>query len=181
MRYELDGSGSSPVTLAGAKDFLKTVTDADDTVIAKLIADITSFAERFTGRQLRKNSWIAFRDDLPAEICLMKTPVERITSIQYIDEDGSAQTVDPAVYELKVGTIWATILTSDDQSWPTDIGNISDAVMIQFDTKAHRLTSEVESCMLRHIAYLYENRGDDETTAMMRQADFYRRVSIPLV
>lgn len=59
--YELVSFGTSPVTLADMKTWLKfsgvTLPAAEDTLIQALIDTATEWGEKYTGREFRANQW----------------------------------------------------------------------------------------------------------------------------
>ena len=167
-----------PISLASAKEYLKVDTSADDNFILSVIEAVTIFAERHTGRDLRTNNWFAYADEFETSMELRKRPIEGIDSVSYI-YDGNVLTVADTVYELNKNILYACLQLKTGQSWPTLVDVVPDAVRISFNTFADRKTPDVKLCMLKHIAYAYENRGDDERMTGYRAIEFYNSVAIP--
>jgi len=181
IRYEINSFGALPISVATAKDYLKVETAADDNMITKLVDGVTVFAERHTGRELRINQWRAFDDDFPSSCWeIRRTPIATIDDIQYIVSGGSVIVAD-TIYELNRSDLYPIIRLSNDQSWPTDIDpNLTDAVLINFTTQADKRIDEIIMAMLRHIADVYENRGDSILMERLaRGSNFYSNVRIP--
>lgn len=165
-----------------AKSYLKVSVTSDDVIIGAMIDYVTMAAERYTGRDLRVNTWLAYADDFESSWCIARNVVDSIDQMSY-KVDGSYVTITPATYELKVRTIWSELSTAYDKSWPSNIDTAADAVRIKFTTRPDPKLTEVMVCMYKHLAYAYENRGDDDFSSNgMRNANeskFYTPVSIP--
>lgn len=176
MREEISQNGASPVSLTEAKRFMKIDTSADDSTIALIIEAVTNFAERHTGRELRRNEWLGYPltfDDM----VISKNPVQQVTKIQYV-LGGHAITLSSSTYELFKDVDCSTVVLSDGSSWP-DFDPIVDPIQVSFTTSPHRVTAEIKLDMLRHITYWYENRGDDQKFVEFEGIDFYRHSKFP--
>lgn len=167
--YELTDAGTVPVTVKVTKQYLKipsTVT-ADDDLLATFLAAASDFAEKYTGRELRANTWTLFLDEfVPVRICLQRDPIDTITTVKYTDENDAEQTVAASVYYLKKGVQASEILLQPDQEWPDGstpaltVHEREHSIFIEFVTEADRCLDQAKLGILRHVAFLYENRGD---------------------
>jgi uncharacterized phiE125 gp8 family phage protein len=161
--YELVTAGTLPISLnTEAKPHLKVESNVDDALITNLLHAVTSYAEASTGRDYRANIWKLWQDDFGADtggrILLRKCPVNSITSIKYMVS--TLQTIADTVYYLKKGSVWSEILLKEDQEWPSDMDDVESGIEIIFATVAHRQTERAKMGMLKHLAHLYQNRGD---------------------
>ena len=163
--YERTKKAKTPVKLDDVKSYLKlpAATGPDDDLIQTLIDAATDFAEKYTGRELRKNTWKVFLDAFSDRICLRKDPVDSITSVQRL-VSGTLTTVATSVYYLKNNQQFSEVLLQDGQTWPSDVDEREHAIEIVFVTKAHRCLDQVVTGIYRHVAFLYENRGDCDPT-----------------
>ena len=162
--YELSTPGSPPISRQQVKDWLKLSTDADDKLISGLIETAVVFGENYTGREFRANTWTLKLDCFTTRIELRRDPVASVTSVKYNDEAGDAQTVSSGDYYLKKLTQMSEILLVPDADWPADdISEREQFITIEFVTEAYRSDESVRDALLRHIAHLYENRGDCST------------------
>ncbi len=159
--YELVVLGPSPVTLAEMKAYLGIVNNINDVLIQSLINSCTSWGELYTGREFRANQYDLLIDSFPTRIELRKNPIDVINSIQYIS-DSIFVVVDNTIYYLKSGVQISEILLRSGDEWPQDVDEIEQAVKINFLTKAvdARKLEIAKSAIERHVAYMYENRGD---------------------
>lgn len=157
--YELSVAGDSPITLAAAKSFLKVTATADDDLITSIIDAVLLYAESYTGREFRANTWIAYFDYFFDRIRLHRFPVDTITSVEH-EVDDSDVAVDSDVYYLKRQPSAYYIIKNTDKDWPSDTDDREQAVKITLVTKADEKTSMAVNAMLRQIAFMYRNRGD---------------------
>ena len=160
--YERTRKGSSPVSLDEMKLWLKvppTVT-ADDDLIQLLLDAATDYAEKYTSRDVRVNRWKLFLDEFPARICVRRDPVDSIVAITRL-VSGTATAVPTATYYLKSHTQFSEVLLSPDQDWPTDqdVG-VEHSIEVEVETRAVDCLDQIVAGIYRHVAYLYENRGD---------------------
>ena len=163
--YVLNDAGAIPFMLSEVKKYLKVDTDVDDVVLTNIIEAATGWAEAYTGRDARVNSWTLTIDEFEDRIELRKSPAESITSIKYLVNGGQV-TIADTVYYLKKGTQFSEILLKEDQTWPTDLDEIEAGIEIIFVTEALRHLKRMKAGLLQHIALLYANRGDcDADTA----------------
>lgn len=162
--YVLTTPGPIPVTLAEAKPYLKIppAVEADDDLLTLYLTSAADFAEKYTRRELRVNTWTLFTDAFLDRICLRRDPIDSITSVTYLDDADTPaqQVVADTVYYLKKGVQASEVLLLPDQSWPTDVNLREHAIEIEFDTEPHRCLDQAKLGILRHVAFMYENRGD---------------------
>lgn len=150
----------NPVTLAEVKEHLR-VDDADeDTLIQAYIDAATEQVQSFTSRQFVTATYDLFLDAFPKVIRIPRAPTQSVTSISYIDADGSSQTLGTAVYDTDFNSEPARVVEADGQSWPSIRGDIN-SVTVRFvagygiaDTVPDR--AKVAIKML--AADMYENR-----------------------
>lgn len=157
--YELISAGTVPVDVEEAKCHLRITHDAEDDFLLLLLNAATEAAEKYTGRELRANTWTLTIDEFEARICIRRDPVASITSITHLVDD-SAEAVATTVYYLKRGPISSEILLQEDQTWPTDTDEREAAIVVTFVTQAHRCTNLAKLAILRAVAFAFENRGD---------------------
>ncbi len=182
-RYQLESQSKVPVTLAVAKSYLKlppSVT-ADDDLVTLYLSAATDFAEHYMGRDLRDKTWTLFLDTFPERIALRRFPVDSITSIRYLDDvtpTPSQQTVASSVYFLKHNVQISEVLLDIDQIWPIDVNCKEGTVEVLFVTvgdagrggNGTEYKDQSHTGILRHVAYLYENRGDCDPSSAASSA-----------
>jgi len=169
-RYELDlnSVGDLPITLKVAKRYLKVENDEDNAIIQDMIATVVQFAERYTGRDLRKNIWKLIIDEFADRILIRKSQVNTIDQIQYT-VGGVLTTIASTVFILKKGYGFSEVLLREDQEWPDDLDEVEAGIEITFATQIPRYIEQYKSGVLEHLAFLYQNRGDcDVNSAALR-------------
>jgi len=152
----LDGAWDSP-----------WVDHVEGELIEALLGAAREHAEAFTGLSLAPQTLELALDEFPAsEVELPRGPVQSITSVTYIDEDGAAQTISSANWVLDDynGTAW--LLPADGFDWPATDGVVN-AVKIRYvagfslpndSPQVHRLPKSIRSALLLFLGHLYENR-----------------------
>jgi hypothetical protein len=174
--------GTALITLSDMKTYLKISTTADDALITAMIEAATIHAEAFCGRDLRDNVYEFLTTDF-GEISVIDFPyrispfnfapisdttfhirratVETIDSIEYSVGD-SFSTIATSVYYASRRLVKTFLLLKDGQAWPTDADEIEDNVKVTYTT---RIPDNVELAIAgiqRHVALMYEDRGDCE-------------------
>jgi uncharacterized phiE125 gp8 family phage protein len=163
--YKRTAEGTSPVSKEEAKTFLRLDTDDDDAFVALLLKAVANAGEKFTGRDFRDNTYEVKVDAFAARICLARSPIASLSSIKYQDDStqaGVEQTVPNTDYYLRKSfTFSEVLLEPDGDPYPSDVNAREASITIEFKTEAKpEYQAEAKVGMLRHLAYLYENRGD---------------------
>lgn len=155
--------GNDPIDLGTAKLFLKVDTSDDDVLIRQMLDVAIEYAQSYTGREYRSDTqWRLLLDEFADRICVQKSDVASITSIEYL-VSSVWTAVATSVYYLKRNVLWPEILLADDQVWPTDLDTIEHGIRIDFTTQPHEPSVEqVKMGILRHVASMYADRGDSE-------------------
>ena len=169
QHYTLTTKGTAPVKIEDVKTHLKIETDADDVFLKPLIRTASEFAEKYIGRDLRVNTWTLLIDKFEARICLLRDPVASITSVKHLVAT-VLTTVANTVYYLKKGIHRSEILLIDGQEWPTNTDTREHAIEIEFVTEAHPCLEQAKAGIMRHVAFLYENRGDCDAAESVKKS-----------
>ena len=91
-----------PVTIAEAKAHLRLDSDDDDAAVTMRLQAAREFAEAHTARALMSQTWDWTLDTFPAcePWALPKAPLLSVTSISYVDTDGTTQAWNSANYSV---------------------------------------------------------------------------------
>jgi uncharacterized phiE125 gp8 family phage protein len=91
-----------PVSLADMKAFLRVEHDADDEVIAALIASARLHIETQTRRALLTQTWRLTRDVWPSGgvLPLLPVPLIEVEAVRVFRADGGADGLDPQIFAL---------------------------------------------------------------------------------
>lgn len=114
-------AGTTPLSLAEAKQQLALAPSESghDQLVTRLVAAATEQAEQWTGRALLTQTWRLTLDRFPlGEIRLPRPPLQSITTVQYIDEDGATQTLDESLYQVTSDAEPARLAPAYGESWP---------------------------------------------------------------
>lgn len=163
MQYKLDASGTNPITLETAKEWLKVTHSFEDTLIQAILDASLSFAEGYTGVSFRDQTWTltASAVELASGIVISKTPLSSLTSVTVTLDDESTVVLTDDQYYLCV-TESRAVLTITDGNVFNDISLKFNAVTIVFDV-SNTMPSHINNAVKMLVAFMYENRGDAPT------------------
>lgn len=113
------------------RSYCQTFDPVFDAELQQFQRDAIEYIETITERQLITATWKLILDRFPAVIELRKPPVQSVTSITYIDEDGAEQTLSDSLYQVDTDDEPARIVPAYDQSWPS-IRCQPQAVQVEF-------------------------------------------------
>lgn len=114
-----------PIDLADAKRQCRLPDDLTDldTQISAYVSAAREWAEVYTGRAFLTQTWDLKFDAFPSVIVLPKPPIASVTSVSYIDTNGSTQTLSGALYtdDLPAGPYAqpGRIVPAYGQTWPS--------------------------------------------------------------
>jgi len=91
-------SGTSIVTLADAKEFLRVDHSDEDTTIGALLDAAVAWVEDYTNRHLRAGGSATFSLSAFRTAALAYGPVTAITAVQYDDTSGAQQPLNASKY-----------------------------------------------------------------------------------
>ena len=174
-----------PVSLAEAKLHLRVDSDDDDALISTLIIAARQAAETLTGRQMINARWKLVLDAFPGAammgahhaasfsfpshvIVVSKCPVQSVVGIQYLDMNGSIQTLSPADYVVDAACEPARITPVFGKTWPPTLPQIG-SVTVMFDAgygTAAAVPAGIKSWIKLRIGSLYAHR--EEMSVLMR-------------
>lgn len=150
----VDGYGESP-------------PHEDDALIADLIPAARQHAENFTGRAFIASTYEQRADYLADVLPLKVLPVRAVSSVEYVDQDGVVQTLDPTLYVFDDNPTAPTIRRAYQAIYPATRGEVG-AVRIHYTAGPTDGTSPDDDPLPRTayqamaliLASLYEHRED---------------------
>ena len=150
-----------PITTAEAKSQARVEVADDDTIIGTMITAARQHAETVTRRAFATQTWDLFLDSFPSErIDIPLPPLQSVTSIKYIDEDGVQQTWDSSKYRVDTDSEPARITPAYDETWPT-ARNVTGAIEVRFVAgygAAAAVPEGIKSWLKVRVATMYEHR-----------------------
>lgn len=141
---------AEPLDLAEAKLHCRVDVTDDDLLLRASIGAVRDYAENLLAKQLVVARWKQVMDSFPGAmeaafapygqpyanpgnaIKLSRFPVRRVVSIQYLDQQGVEQTVDPSTYVVDASTEPVRITPVFGQIWPIPQPQIG-SVWVTFD------------------------------------------------
>lgn len=166
QRYALKlvtSPATEPITLSEAKAQLRVDFSTDDTEITTMIITARKAVEKFLRRQLVTATWDLFLDQFPeggGVIEVPLPPLQSITTLKYLDENGNQQTWSSTNYRVDVKSEPGRIERAWGVSYP-GIRTIANAVEIRFVAgfgAAAAVPEDIKHGILMLLADLYEHR-----------------------
>jgi len=149
-----------PVSLLEAKAHLRVDSYDDDALISGLIIAARQEAEKITRRALITQTWELVLDCFLPEICLPLPSLQSVTTIKYIDTNGTEQTLSNTVYQIDSDSQPARITTAYGQVWPavrTQMNTVRIRYVAGFGL-AVDVPQVIKQWILIRVATLYEQR-----------------------
>lgn len=163
-----------PVSVADAKAHCRVVTTDDDSYIEALIAAARQYVEDNTRRKLITQTLDWRRDyGFPrGYIELPYPPLQSVTSVTYVDGDGTTQTLSTSKYSVDTNSHTPRIYPVYSESWPT-CRTEPNAVTVRYVAGYGDAASDVPQG-LRHaikllVAHWYEAREPIVTGTIVAQ------------
>ena len=159
----LSAPAVEPVTLADAKQHLRVEHDADDDLIAALIAGARVHVEAQTRRALISQSWRLSRDAWPADgrIAVLPVPLVALGAARIYRRDGSTQSIDPAAFVIDKAAAPA-VLSFAAGAMPAPgrvIGGIELDLDVGYGAAPDDVPQPLRQAIRVLVAHWYENRG----------------------
>lgn len=156
-----------PVTLQEVKDWSRIAHNFEDGEIAALIKGLRRDAERWTGRQFFTATLTAKLDEFPDgndPIILDFPPLQSVTSLQYVDEDGVTQTMAAADYVVDTASEPGKIDLAYGESWPTprDEPNAITIVFIAGWSTIEAIPDQIKLYLRMACRWMLNNREGGE-------------------
>lgn len=165
MKYEVSTEpGAEPISLDEAKVQLRVDADDENDFIESLISTARRKVEHETGRALTSQTIKAYWDAWPAggSLPLPIYPAASVTSVKYIDEDGTLQTWASANYTADLVGMTPRIVPKPDVDTP-DLGDYPNAVQVTYvagSSTPGQVPAELKHAILAALTLLYERRED---------------------
>lgn len=154
----ITGPTAELVTLAEAKAHLRVVTTDEESVITMLITAAREFCEDVARRSFVSQTFELSLDAWPiSPLTLPLQPTSSITSIKYVDSDGTTQTVDPTVYRLDGGKVFP----ASGKNWPSASLQPYGAIKVRYVAgygNAAAVPAKYKQAVLLTLAHWFQNR-----------------------
>ncbi|MEW5421394.1 head-tail connector protein [Amorphus sp. 3PC139-8] len=147
-----------PVTLAEAKQHLRVDTDAEDTLIADLIAAARRHVEATTGRALLAQGWRIVRETVPHSgiVRLEPQPVLSIDAVTVRASDGTASVLGAEDYVMDLVSSRLRLLPGGAGRWRADQVEID--ITAGYGTVAGDVPAPLRQAVLMLVAHWHQHR-----------------------
>lgn len=109
-----------PVSAEQARQQARTDSDTEhDAELTRLRTAARAYVEKYCGVRFGTQTIVAKCDSFADMARLSEAPVQSVTSIQYVDADGDAQTLSTDVYELRADGLEVAVVLKYGQAWPS--------------------------------------------------------------
>lgn len=169
MHYSLKQTTApteEPITEAEAFAQLRLDEDDGGILVPSMIGSAREMSEEFTRRQLVTATFTMKLDVFPVDttIDVPKPPLQSVTSIEYVDQNGDTQTLASNKYVVDTNSDPGRITLNSTESWPATNDQI-DAVTIIF-VAGYGAASAVpfifKNAIRLMMTHSWENRGEVE-------------------
>lgn len=159
---------SEPVTLSDVKDHSVVEITDDDSLLSGFISQSRAHLENETKRAFITQTWDYYLDGFSDEMVIPKSPLQSVTAITYVDDNGATQTLSASVYTVDAYSDLGRVVLAYGQSWPTT-RDVINAVKITFVCGYGSASSVPESLKLAInllVNDFSENRGDSSVISL---------------
>ena len=163
--YTRTPSSTEPVEVADVREQLRIDHTEDDTDLANMIAEARALCEAMLGdRSLIDATCIDYFDEFEDGMELHWSPVDSITSISYVDTNGTTQTLAATVYELGTVNGMGTVRLKYGQVFPS-VRSHPDVITVTYKAgygaAAANVPLPIRRWIKARVAWLYENRDGE--------------------
>lgn len=157
-----------PLSLAEAKEHLRIEHSVDDGFINTLIIAAREYTEKVLWRALINQTWEIVLCAFPVfdYITLPKGPLQSVTSVQYLDVNGTLQTLSASVYEVDTKSKYGRVLLKYQQSWPSYLSRwnaVTVTYVVGFGADADNVPVTIKHALKLLISQMYEHRVPEVT------------------
>lgn len=153
-----------PVTDDEHKLFSKIDLTDDDTLVTSLNETATDYIQDTMQKSFTDEVFELYLDEFPSDSCpidICRTPLDSITSIQYVDSAGDTQTMPATDYKVDTAGEPAGVYLAFGKTWPTTREEVN-AVIVTFKAGYGPDVTDVPErykTIVKHMfAHLYEHR-----------------------
>ena len=158
-----------PVSKAEAKLHLRVDIDTDDDLITALVVAARRYVEAASRRSLITQTWDLVLDTWPeSPFEIPRPPLQSITSITYVDDDGDTGTVSSDDYVVDTYSEPGRVALASGASWPgatlQELAGVRVRFVAGFGDASTDVPENYIQAMKLLIGHWYENRKAVETT-----------------
>lgn len=157
---------AEPITLAEAKLHLRVNNSVEDALITALITAARQFVEGYTWRPLMTQTIdVVFDTIIDRTIMINKAPVQSVTSVKYLDLNGTEQTISSTLYVTDFFNSPCRVKLDTIPSIKDTLNAFKVRVVCGY-TSAALIPQTYKSAMLLIIGHLYENKQQAQSQTL---------------
>lgn len=172
-----DTPSASPITLTDAKEHLYLTNSGRDVEVCAMLSAATEFCERSIGghRRFMLTTFDGVQAAFPVErLPLPLPPLSSVTSVKYVDGNGTTQTLSSTAYDVVTPTDEPGYITpAFSETWPTARSQ-HNAVTIRFVAgyaSGDAVPDTVKAAIKLVLGHLFQNRSEVVTGTMVKQLE----------
>ncbi len=150
-----------PITLAEVKAHLRIDDTESDALLEVYIKAARTKIEAILGRSLLTQTRAAYFDGFRDTLELDYPPLQSVTSITFLNEQGVTETLDPSVYRVVTENTVGRVELAFGASWPATYP-VTNAVVVTYvagyGSGPADVPEHLRLAMLHMVARWYENR-----------------------
>ena len=196
-------SGLQPVDFLEVKDYLKLDDNTDERTLRILVAAARDLAESYMGRSLTSQTlklsldgfnemsdplWEGLRQgpDLAFYkrfVKLPRSPVASVTTVITYDDSDTATTMASSKYYVDTVGEPGRVVLRNGESWPTAlrVANAVEGTYVAGYTNPSSIPEAIKEGLLAHVAFMFENRGDEAADVIDSMPVNVKRAYAPYV
>jgi len=173
-------AGSPAVTLDQAKRHLRYVLSDQDDLIGLYVQVATTHVQRICEFAIGQQVWMLTLDAFPATIELPGGAVSAVTTVAYVDQSGTDQSLQPTDFRLDSKSTPARLTPTSAQGWPFT-APVTNAVSVTYTVGSDDVPAPLKSAILLIAGDLFENRQqiDMDSRAVVAESPTVRRLIFP--
>lgn len=170
---------SLPITRANAKAFARVTSTAEDTLMDSMINAAVALVQDYCMHQLINATWEMQLSQWPTDgvIELGKGLVSSVTSVKYLAEDGTEQTLSAETgYKVDLSLVPAQIKVLDPPSLSEDLPYIRVRFIAGFGSSDTSVPDDIKMALYGVVRNLFDKRTGAEalTPAVKSYLNNYR-------
>lgn len=158
-RSIVTAAAREPETIANLRAYCRVDSHEEDSMFASLLQNARESIEEHIWRRLITQTWDQYFDEFSDPMRLELSPVQSITSIQYLDSNGTLQTLSTDIYELGDESGIGIVRRQYNQSWPSTYG-VPDAVIVRhvvgYGDKPEDAPLMIRAAIRIHVNHFYK-------------------------
>jgi uncharacterized phiE125 gp8 family phage protein len=155
------GPTEEPLTLTEAKAHLRVVIPDDDGLIAGYILAARTYVEGQIHRAICTSTW-EYTIDGGWPFCgyepiieVPLPPLQSVSTVIYVDSDGTAQTLAASQYTVIANRPKGAIVPAYGVTWPT-VRDVPEAIRVTFNAGFTVVPDDLRTALLAHVELLYD-------------------------